>query len=176
MVSLPWTTQYIHWPEFTYTNSLSTYPLLLKVMYHTLNPTQLSPLPTYMGNMCIVTLSASWCQCPWEIGSAWSESVGQGEVGGYTWMVQTAWLCLGLWIALGWRTFLLFKQKKNSSLTLYSLQFQCSRLIFLIALPKHPDRILINEWVWLESRMNLGWLIQSCVQVREWKPNRTVSG
>ena len=133
MVSLPWTTQYIHWPEFTYTNSLSTYPLLLKVMYHTLNPTQLSPLPTYMGNMCIVTLSASWCQCPWEIGSAWSESVGQGEVGGYTWMVQTAWLCLGLWIALGWRTFLLFKQKKNSSLTLYSLQFQCSRLIFVSA-------------------------------------------
>ena len=34
-------------------------------------------------------------QCPWEIGSASAERAGQGEVGGCTRRVQTAWPCLG---------------------------------------------------------------------------------
>ena len=43
-------------------------------------------------------LSASWChfwQCPLEIGSAWAERAGQGDVGGCTWTVPTAWPSLG---------------------------------------------------------------------------------
>ena len=42
----------------------------------------------------IMRLSASWChfrQCPWDLGSASAERVGQGEVGGCAWRVQTAW-------------------------------------------------------------------------------------
>ena len=44
--------------------------------------------------------------CPWEIGSVSAERVGQGEVGGCTRRVQTAWPCPGSvversWLALG---------------------------------------------------------------------------
>ena len=54
-------------------------------------------------------LSASRChfrQCPLEICSATAERAGQGEVGGCTRRVQTAWPRLGLslemtWLALG---------------------------------------------------------------------------
>jgi len=35
-------------------------------------------------------------QYPWETGSTWAESAGQGEVGWYTQRVKTTWPCLGL--------------------------------------------------------------------------------
>jgi len=35
------------------------------------------------------------------IGSAWAERAGQREVGGCTWRVQTAWLCLGFTLLVG---------------------------------------------------------------------------
>ena len=58
-------------------------------------------------------LSASWChfrQCPWDLGSAWAERAGQGEVGGCTRTVQTAWL--GCYILLyGMRFFTAWKYK-----------------------------------------------------------------
>jgi len=46
------------------------------------------------------------CNGPLEIGCAWTERVGQGEVGGCNWRVQAAWLLLGSaletpWLALG---------------------------------------------------------------------------
>jgi len=51
-----------------------------------------------------------------------SRRVGQGEVGGCTQMVQTAWLCLGSAMKCPWlepsRQFLLFQE--NSPLTLHS--------------------------------------------------------
>ena len=53
-----------------------------------------------------------WChflQCPWDLCSVSAERVGQGEAGGCTRRVQTAWLPLGLavempwlWKCLGW--------------------------------------------------------------------------
>ena len=47
-----------------------------------------------MTHIAIMRLSASSCdflQCPLEIGSVGAERVGQGEVGGFTQRVQTAW-------------------------------------------------------------------------------------
>jgi len=43
----------------------------------------------------------------WDLASAWAERAGQGEVGGCTRRVQTAWPRLGwsleaTWLALGW--------------------------------------------------------------------------
>ena len=66
-----------------------------------------NPLGPLAPNVVII-LSASSCdfrQCPWEIGAATAEKAGQGEVGGCTRMVQTAWPCLGsaverYWLAL----------------------------------------------------------------------------
>ena len=60
-------------------------------------------------DISIMRLSASWChfrQCPWDLGSVWAERAGQGEVGGCTRRVQTAWPRLGSsleasWLALG---------------------------------------------------------------------------
>ena len=52
----------------------------------------------FLPNDCIwrrETFSHFW-QCPWDWGSAWAERVGQGEVDGCTWRVQTAWPCLSL--------------------------------------------------------------------------------
>ena len=40
--------------------------------------------------------------CPWEIGSASAERAGQGEVGGCTRRVQTAWPCLGSAVERSW--------------------------------------------------------------------------
>ena len=62
-----------------------------------------------IADISVMRLSASWChfgQCPWDLGSAWAENVGQREVGGCTRRVQTAWPCLGsslemTWFALG---------------------------------------------------------------------------
>jgi len=62
-----------------------------------------------IADISVMRLSASWChfrQCPWDVGSAWAERAGQGEVGGCTQRVQTAWPCLGssleaTWLALG---------------------------------------------------------------------------
>ena len=55
----------------------------------------------------VIILSASSCdfrQCPWEIhvGSATAERAGQGEVGGCTRRVQTAWPCLGSAVERSW--------------------------------------------------------------------------
>ena len=53
----------------------------------------------------VIILSASSCdfqQCPWEIGSATAERAGQGEVGGCTRRVQTAWPCLGSVVERSW--------------------------------------------------------------------------
>jgi len=44
------------------------------------------------------TTFSLWCnfrQRPWNIGSASAERAGEGEVGGCTQRVQTAWLSLG---------------------------------------------------------------------------------
>ena len=63
-----------------------------------------SPLGPIAPNVVII-LSASSCdfrQCPWEIGSATAERAGQGEVGGCTRRVQTAWPCLGSAIERSW--------------------------------------------------------------------------
>ena len=54
-----------------------------------------------MLHICNMRLLASQChcrQCPLEIGSAWAERVGQGEVGGFTstQSVKTVWLLLDL--------------------------------------------------------------------------------
>ena len=59
--------------------------------------------------LSVMRLSASWChfwQCPWDLGSAWAERAGQGEVGECTQRVQTAWPRLSsslevTWLALG---------------------------------------------------------------------------
>ena len=51
-----------------------------------------------IADISVMRLSASWChfqQCPWDLGSAWAERAGQGEVGGCTRRVQTAWPRLG---------------------------------------------------------------------------------
>ena len=53
----------------------------------------------------VIILSASSCdfrQCPWEIGSVTAERAGQGEVGGCTRRVQTAWPCLGSAVERSW--------------------------------------------------------------------------
>ena len=53
----------------------------------------------------VIILSASSCdfwQSPWEIGSATAERAGQGEVGGCTRRVQTAWPCLGSAVERSW--------------------------------------------------------------------------
>jgi len=52
-----------------------------------------SPLLTAMklSTLCIIYSIAM----SWEIGSAWAERVGQGEVGWYTQGVKTAWPCMG---------------------------------------------------------------------------------
>ena len=63
-----------------------------------------SPLGPIAPNVVII-LSASSCdfrQCPWEIGSATAERVGQGEVGGCTRRVQTAWPCLSSVVERSW--------------------------------------------------------------------------
>ena len=64
----------------------------------------LSPFGPIVPNVVII-ISASSCdfrQCPWEIASATAERAGQGEVGGCTWRVQTAWLCVGSVVERSW--------------------------------------------------------------------------
>ena len=63
-----------------------------------------NPLGPIAPNVVII-LSASSCdfrQCPWEIGSVTAERAGQGEVGGCTRRVQTAWPCLGSTVERSW--------------------------------------------------------------------------
>ena len=65
---------------------------------------QFSPLGPIAPKVVII-LSASSCdfrQCPWDIGSVTAERVGQGEVGGCTRRVQTAWPCLGSAVERSW--------------------------------------------------------------------------
>ena len=50
----------------------------------------------------ISSVMSDFRQCPWEIGSAPAERAGQGEVGGCTRRVQTAWRCLGLALKSPW--------------------------------------------------------------------------
>ena len=47
-----------------------------------------------MPNVVIILFDFIMSLPAWEIGSAIAERAGQGEVGGCTWRVQTAWLCL----------------------------------------------------------------------------------
>ena len=50
----------------------------------------------------ISSVMSDFRQCPWEIGSAPAERAWQGEVGGCTRRVQTAWRCLGLALKSPW--------------------------------------------------------------------------
>ena len=88
----------------------------------------------------VIILSASSCdfwQSPWEIGSATAERAGQGEVGGCTRRVQTAWPCLGSaversWSALGgsFPSFLAQMGSESSRLALQGLHFQHASHVF----------------------------------------------
>ena len=51
------------------------------------------------------TTFSLWChfqQCPWDLGSAPAERVGQGEVGGFQPWAQVTWLLLGLAVESPW--------------------------------------------------------------------------
>ena len=61
----------------------------------------INPLGPIAPNVVII-LSCDFWQCPWEIGSATAERAGQGEVGGCTRRVQTAWPCLGSAVERSW--------------------------------------------------------------------------
>ena len=50
----------------------------------------------------VSSVMSDFRQCPWEIGSAPAERAGQGEVGGCTRRVPTAWRCLGLALKSPW--------------------------------------------------------------------------
>ena len=129
----------------------------------------------FMVQICVVSPSASWChilQCPWEIGSMWAERVGQGNVGGCSRMVQTAWPCRGLVVKSAWlgpgRSFSIFEAQmdsENSPLTLYSFHFQCSRLIFLW------ERVSIAQASWLSTHERVGVArITNVLKMAEWSP------
>ena len=62
---------------------------------------KISPLGPIAPNF-VIKLSCDFRQCPWEIGSATAERAGQGEVGGCTQRVQTAWPCLGSAVERSW--------------------------------------------------------------------------
>ena len=134
-----------------------------------------------IADISVMRLSASWWhfrQCPWDLGSAWAESVGQGEVGGCTWRVQTAWLTLSLgsaletsWLALGGP--LLFSYAwtgwDNCPLILRGAHFRQGSFFPSLGdwLPadSHDYFKLINGWVWFESQMCRGWLQEHLCEV-----------
>ena len=74
-----------------------------------------------------------WChfwRCPWDLGSAPAERVGQGEVSEYQHWVQVTWLLLGFavespWLALGGLFLSSFAQMglDNSLLAMWHLHF-----------------------------------------------------
>ena len=77
---------------------------LLHAQFTTVNNSDLNSVNPSAPNVVII-LSASSCdfrQCPWEIGSATAERVGQLEVGECTRRVQTAWPCLGSAVERSW--------------------------------------------------------------------------
>lgn len=93
-------------------------------------PINIPFLPSHLIKLHDIALAMSL----WEIGSVWTETVGQSEVGGFTWRVNEAWPCLGSaierpWFALGGLllSFMLEMDLETSHLTLYSLHFQCSK-------------------------------------------------
>ena len=53
----------------------------------------INPLGPIAPNVVIIvsTSSCDFRKCPWKIGSAIAERARQGEVGGCTWRVHTAW-------------------------------------------------------------------------------------
>ena len=89
----PWTYQWLVWfPDFWNQSNVLISKVSLTRRVLLIN--SLGPI----ADISIMRLSASWChfrQCPWDLGSAWAERAGQGEVGGCTQRVQTAWPRLG---------------------------------------------------------------------------------
>ena len=102
-----------------------------------------------MMHICFVRL--------YDIIAIWHGSVlgrvRQVEVGGYTRRVQTAWPCTGLAVKRPWLEwvghFSWFKcnRPRKQSLTLYSLQFQGSRPIFLL------KWVSIAQMFWSNTRL-----------------------
>ena len=81
---------------------------------------QLNPFPGNDALRCHETFSFMMSH-PWEIGSATAERAGQGEVGGCTRRLQTAWPCLvpgreRSWSALGERSEMWDKSSEISKL------------------------------------------------------------
>ena len=96
------------------------------------------PLAFYQPMICLVRLSASWCHfwhCPLEIDFTWAE---RGGTGGSGWVHPKDANSMAV-STLGWS---------------WVSHFCYSELV----LAKHPDQLLSNEWVGLESQMYLGWL------------------
>ena len=98
-----------------------------------------------------------------EIGSAKAERAGQGEVGGCTRRVQTAWLSLGSalkmpWLALSGPLLSSYAQPgwENSPLALHGAHFRRGSIYPSLGerLPAecHDYCQLVNGWVWFESR------------------------
>ena len=71
---------------------------------------RMQPLPTQWLHMMwdFHLHFATFSNVLWDLGSVWAERAGQGEVGGCTRRLQTAWPCLGSlverpWLALEWQ-------------------------------------------------------------------------